>query len=108
MFTVLLPPGVYPIAVNKYIISYHTYHFITIHACCSNRIDLFSAKPEPVESHPYGSPYDVPGRKKVSQSSAETEATTRAVGSGEFGELAKSRHLPYGTEENHEKHKSGQ
>ena len=25
------------------------YHIITIHACCSNRVDLFSAKPEPVK-----------------------------------------------------------
>jgi len=25
------------------------YHIITIHACCSNRVDLFSVKPEPVE-----------------------------------------------------------
>jgi len=25
------------------------YHIITIHACCSNRVDLFSVQPEPVE-----------------------------------------------------------
>jgi len=33
MCTVLLPPGVNPIAVNKYIIPYHiiTYHIISYH-----------------------------------------------------------------------------
>jgi len=30
MCTVLLPPGVYPIAV-KYIVSYHIYHIISYH-----------------------------------------------------------------------------
>ena len=30
MCTVLLPPGGYPIAVNKYIISYHIYHYSSI------------------------------------------------------------------------------
>jgi hypothetical protein len=52
MCTVLLPPGGYPIAVNKYIISYHiiSYHIISYHIINSSLFTSRSTKSKPLQT----------------------------------------------------------